>query len=54
MDVEKKDEEGDELENMVEATKPLTKTVRRATKEAYVLAHERRWTYRPLSRDVLP
>jgi hypothetical protein len=39
MDVEKKDEEGDKLGKMVEATKPLTEKVRRATKEAYVLGH---------------
>jgi hypothetical protein len=53
MDVERKDEEGDEPGKMAEATKPLTEKVRRATREAYVLGHGGRWTYRPLSRDVL-
>jgi hypothetical protein len=54
MDMERKDKEGDELGKMVEATKPLTEKVGRATKQAYVLGHGRRWTYRPLSWDVLP
>jgi hypothetical protein len=39
MDMERKDEEADELEKMVEAMKPLMEKVRRATKEAYVLGH---------------
>jgi hypothetical protein len=53
MDVEMENEEGDEIGKIVEAKKPVTEKVRRATKEAYVLGHERRWTYRPLSWDVL-
>jgi hypothetical protein len=50
MDVERKDEEGDEIGKTVEATKPLTEKVWRATKQAYVLGHGRRWTYPSLPR----
>jgi hypothetical protein len=34
MDVERRNEEGDELRKMVKVTKPLTEKVRRATKES--------------------
>jgi hypothetical protein len=37
MDVERKDEEGDQLGKMVEAIGPLTEKVRKATKKAHVL-----------------
>jgi hypothetical protein len=40
-DLEGKNEEGDELRRRMEATKWLTKNVRRATKETYVFGHER-------------